>query len=272
MTLGNHQRTGSWRPLMLGMPLVALLILPIVALCFAASPSDILAGAKHPHFTSALWLSLRTSLISMAILVGFGTPLAWWLATAPRRRTRWLEMFVDLPIILPPAVVGVALLLAFGHQGLLGRPLHVMGLSVSFTSTAVVLAQIVVAAPFYLQSAASAFRRIDSDQILVARTLGQSPMGAFMRVTLPMALPGISVGAALAWARALGEFGATLLFAGNLPGTTQTVPLAIYAALETDVRIAIALSLVLAAFAIFLLAIVRTSPRLMNLGLERHES
>lgn len=256
----------------MSMPLVVLLVLPIVALCFAASPSEILAGARHPHFATALWLSLRTSVVSMVVLIVLGTPLAWWLATAPRGRVRWLEIFVDLPIVLPPAVVGVALLLTFGQQGLLGDSLSFLGLEMSFTSAAVILAQIVVAAPFFLQSAASAFRRVDSDQILVARTLGQSPTGVFIRVTLPLALPGIAVGAALAWARALGEFGATLLFAGNLPGTTQTVPLAIYSALETDVRTAIALSLVLAAFAIFLLAIVRAAPGLITQGMKRNHS
>jgi molybdate transport system permease protein len=196
----------------------------------------------------------------MAIVVGTGTPLAWWLAVAPARRTRWIELLVDLPIVVPPAVVGIALLQTFGRSGLLGGALEVVGVRVPFTTLAVVLAQVVVSAPFYVQSAAAAFRRVDPDLLIVARTLGQSPSGAFLRVAVPLATPGLIGGAALSWARALGEFGATLLFAGNLPGTTQTMPLAIYSALESDVRVAVALSLVLAAMAILLLLGLRAAP------------
>lgn len=135
-------------------------------------------------------------------------------------------------------------------------------MQVPFTPGAVVLAQVIVSAPFYVQSAAAAFRRVDRDLLLVARTLGQGPAGAFLRVAVPVALPGLVGGAALAWARAIGEFGATLLFAGNLPGTTQTVPLAIYMALESDVRAALALSLVLAGAAVVLLLALRGVPAL----------
>jgi molybdate transport system permease protein len=136
-----------------------------------------------------------------------------------------------------------------------------LGVQIPFTTIAVVLAQIVVSAPFYIQAAAAAFRRVDPDLLLVGRTLGQSSSGAFFRVAVPLALPGLISGAALSWARALGEFGATLLFAGNLTGTTQTMPLAIYMALESDVRVALALSLVLAAVSVLLLFGLRLAPR-----------
>src|SRR5690606_7726448 len=132
------------------------------------------------------------------------------------------------PVVLPPAVVGVALLQAFGHRGLLGPVLDSLSLRVPFTESAVVLAQLVVSAPFFVQAGANAFRKVDADVILVARALGATRSIAFRRVAVPIALPGLIVGASLAWARALGEFGATLLFAGNMTGKTQTMPLAIY--------------------------------------------
>jgi molybdate transport system permease protein len=168
-----------------------------------------------------------------------------------------------LPVVIPPAVLGVALLETFGRRGLLGGALDGLGLALPFSTAAVVVAQIVVSAPFYVQAASSAFRRVDADLLLVARTLGASPAGAFVRVGVPLALPGLLGGAALCWARALGEFGATLLFAGNLPGTTQTMPLAIYATLESDLRAATSLSVALAAIAVSLLLVLRAAPRLL---------
>lgn len=252
--------TGGWPVLLVAAPVLGLLVLPLVALALASSPADLAAGVADPLFAPALWLSARTTVVSLTVIVLGGTPLAWWLASAPPHRTRWVEVLVDLPVVIPPAVVGIALLQTFGRGGLLGAQLTALGIQIPFTTTAVVLAQIVVAAPFYVQAAAAAFRRIDPDLLLVARTLGQSPAGAFRRVALPLAVPGLVGGAALSWARALGEFGATLLFAGNLPGTTQTMPLAIYMALESDVRVALALSLVLAGVSVLLLFALRMAP------------
>jgi molybdate transport system permease protein len=240
--------------------MLALLVVPLLALGLASSPRDLVDSLGDPLFGPALALSARTSLLSLAIIVGTGTPLAWWLAVAPARRTRVVEVLVDLPIVMPPAVVGIALLQTFGRSGLFGAQLQAMGIQVPFTTTAVVLAQVVVSAPFYVQAAAAAFRRVDLDLLIVGRTLGHSSRGAFLRIAVPLALPGLVGGAALAWARALGEFGATLLFAGNLPGTTQTMPLAIYMALESDVRVAVALSLVLAAVSVLLLFALRAAP------------
>jgi molybdate transport system permease protein len=253
---------GRWPVALAAAPMLLLLALPVGALLASSSPSALASGVRHPLFGPALALSARTTVVSLALVVLAGTPLAWWLAVAPRRATRAVELLVDLPIVLPPAVVGIALLETFGRRGVLGPALDALGVQVPFTPGAVVLAQVIVSAPFYVQSAAAAFRRVDRDLLLVARTLGQGPAGAFLRVAVPVALPGLVGGAALAWARAIGEFGATLLFAGNLPGTTQTVPLAIYMALESDVRAALALSLVLAGAAVVLLLALRGVPAL----------
>lgn len=254
MTSGRHLLRLAATPLLL------LLVLPLAALLVAASPADLARGMGSPLFGPALRLSARTTATSLAVVVLGGTPLAWWLSVRTGRGPRMVEALVDLPIVVPPAVMGIALLETFGRSGIFGDVLVTVGIQIPFTTTAVVLAQVVVSAPFYVQSAAAAFRRVDTDLLIVARTLGETRRGAFLRVAVPIALPGLIGGAALAWARALGEFGATLLFAGNLPGTTQTMPLAIYVALESDVRVAIALSLVLAAVSVLLLLVLRLTP------------
>ena len=235
--------------------------LPIVALVLASTPSDIAAGARHPLFLPALALSARTTAVSIIVIAVAGTPLAWWLARGTGRLKRAAEVLIDLPIVLPPAVMGIALLQAFGPSGLLAPPLAALGLTLPFTSIAVVLAQVAVSAPFYIQGAATAFRAVDEDLLIVARTLGQSQAGAFLRVAVPIALPGMVTAGALSWARALGEFGATLFFAGNLASATQTMPLAIYTALESDSRTAVALALFLAAASTLLLVPLRMVPR-----------
>ena len=241
----------------LGATLVGLLILPLVALVLSTSAADIRAGLSHPLFAPALWLSVRTTLIGLTLTVILGTPLAWWLATSSSRAAHVTAVLVEIPIVIPPAVVGVGLLKTFGRQGLLGPALDSLSVRVPFTESAVVLAQLVVSAPFFVQAAANAFRKVDEDVVIVARTLGASRGIAFLRVAIPIALAGLVVGGSLAWARALGEFGATLLFAGNMTGKTQTMPLAIYMALESDVRVAVVLSLVLAGVGVLLLAAIR---------------
>lgn len=246
----------SWPTIVLGLGLLAVLLLPLLALALGSSPTELYQALTHPVVLPALALSARTSVTSLAIVVITGTPLAWMLARSRHRGARWLETVLELPIVIPPAVMGVALLLAFGRQGLVGSWLHAWGLSIPFSSTAVVLAQIAVAAPFYVRSAVAGFSAVDEDLLLVARTLGASRTRVLLRIAVPLALPSLLGGAALCWARAVGEFGATLLFAGSFPGTTQTLPLAIYAAFETDVQVAAAIALVLAiaAFAALLLA------------------
>ncbi|MGB8329914.1 MAG: molybdate ABC transporter permease subunit [Polyangiales bacterium] len=259
--------TTTWaRPVAwgLGVLLFGLIVLPVLSLALSSSPADLAAGVHHPLFLPALTLSARTTLLSLVLVVLAGTPLAWWLAVGPTRYTRIVELLIVLPVVIPPAVLGVALLETFGRSGLLGPALTNVGIQVPFTTAAVVLAQVVVSAPFYIESAAIAFRKVDLDLLLVARTLGASPTAAFFRIAVPVAFVGLRGGAALAYARSIGEFGATLLFAGNLSGTTQTMPLAIYMALESDVRVALAISLVLVGIAIVLLLVVRIGPQALS--------
>jgi molybdate transport system permease protein len=241
----------------LGGGLLAFLLLPIVALFLTSGPSAWLAGLRHPLTAPALLLSVTTTFISLSIILVFGTPLAWWLARTDTRAARAVETFVQLPIVIPPAVAGLALLLAFGRQGLVGPWLLAAGIDSAFSTTAVVLAQTFVAAPFYVQAATSSFAALDPNLMIVARTLGASPTRVLFRIALPIARRGLVAGAALAWARALGEFGATLMFAGNLSGRTQTLPLAVYTALESDIRAAQALAVLLVLVAMALLFLLR---------------
>jgi molybdate transport system permease protein len=215
---------------LLGGGMLVFLVLPVVALFVTGTPTDWLAGLRHPITVPALLLSLRTTALSLTALVVLGTPLAWWLARSEARVARIVETAVQLPIVVPPAVAGLALLLAFGSRGLLGPLLEGLGADIAFSTIAVVLAQVFVAAPFYIQAATAAFAGIDENLLVVARTLGAGPAAVLFRVALPLARRGLVAGAALAWARALGEFGATLMFAGDVPGRTNTMPLEIYTA------------------------------------------
>lgn len=240
--------------------LLLLLVLPVGALLVGGAAGDLATAARDPAVAPAVWLTLRTSLTALALIVVSGTPLAWWLATSRGSLPQVVGALVDLPVVVPPAVLGVGLLLALGPQAPLGAALASVGLALPFTEPAVVVAQVVVAAPFYIQAAASAFRRVDPDLLIVAHTLGASPPEAFLRVALPLAAPGLVAGASLAWARAVGEFGATLLFAGNLPGVTQTLPLAVLSAMEGRLEVALALSLVLLGLGFVALLGVRAVP------------
>ncbi len=246
--------------LLLGLPLAVFIALPVVALIGSASWAEVRAALGHPMLAGAAALSVQTTALSLAVIVVGGTPLAWWLARSGGVSARVVGTIVELPIVIPPAVIGVALLEAYGRGGLLGPWLAQAGWSVPFSASAVVIAQVVVAAPFYVQSAAAGFRRVEGDLMLVAQTLGATPLGAFFRVAVPGAAPALVSGAALCWARALGEFGATLLFAGNMAGRTQTMPLAIFSALEVDVALARALALVLGGAAFAALLALRLAP------------
>ena len=237
--------------------MLAFLLVPVVALFVTGTPADWLAGIRHPITAPALVLSMVTTALSLAVLVVFGTPLAWWLGRSESRAARLIETVVQLPIVVPPAVAGLALLLAFGRRGLIGPLLEGLGINIAFSTVAVVLAQVFVAAPFYIQAATAAFAGIDENLLVVARTLGARPATVLVRVALPLARRGLVAGAALAWARALGEFGATLMFAGNLSGRTQTLPLAVYTALESDVRAAQALAVILVVIALAVIVFLR---------------
>ena len=272
--MSNGVRPGEWGargrlaalawPLALGGLsglLLLVVLLPLAGLLFTAAPGDLVRGLGDALVGPAIRLTLLTTTASLAVVVVGGTPLAWLIARGRSRAWRTLETVLELPVVLPPAVAGVALLLAFGRRGLLGPALGAVGIGLPFTGAAVVLAQSFVAAPFYVQAAIVAFRRLDADQVLVARTLGASWPRGFFTVALPLSSGALAGGAALSWARALGEFGATLMFAGNLPGRTQTLPLAIYTAMESDVRTAQSLSIVMVAVAFALLVAVRAGAR-----------
>lgn len=221
--------------LFIGLPLIALLVR-------AFGEERFLDSLSSPIALHALRLSAVTSAISMAVIVVVGTPFAYLLARRESWALRIADRLVELPIVLPPVVAGVAMLMAFGRLGLLGRPLEAAGIVLPFTTTAVVFAQVFVSGPFYIRAAKLGFQAVAQDYEEVSQTLGQSPWRTFWRVTLPLAWPGLVGGLALAWARALSEFGATIMFAGNLMGQTQTMPLAILTAMESDVPAALVLS------------------------------
>lgn len=241
----------------LGGLLLAFLGLPLLALLLGSTPGMLLEGLRQHEVGPALRLSLGTTLASLLVVVLLGTPLAWLLTQGRGRRLEVLETLVQLPIVVPPAVAGVAMLLAFGRRGILSGVLYPEEASLAFTTLAVVFAQVFVSAPFFVQAAVSAFRRIDPEVLVVARSLGAGPGRLLLKVAVPIAAPGLLAGAVMSWARALGEFGATLMFAGNLPGVTQTLPLAIYTALESDFGVARALSVLLVLVALGLLLLVR---------------
>jgi molybdate transport system permease protein len=236
---------------------VALFTLPVVALLVRAPWRGILDALREPGAGTALRLSLVTSILATAVALVLGVPLAWLQARVEFPGRRLVRAITTLPMVLPPVVGGVALLLAFGRRGLLGRPLNAVGIHLPFTVAGAVLAEAFVAMPFLVLTVEAGFRAVDTDLEVAARALGASPWKVFRRVTLPLARPSLVAGAVLCWARALGEFGATITFAGNYPGRTQTLPLSIYSALERGSDSAIALSLVLLVIAVAVLTALR---------------
>lgn len=236
--------------------LLAFLFLPLISVFISRSPLELISNLNSNIAYQALVLSLQTTLTSLAIIVVFGTPLAYWVAKYSFRGKRILEVALQMPIVVPPAVAGVGLILVFGNLGLLGGTLSVLGIGVAFTAVAVIMAQVFISAAFYVFAARQAFEAVDDELLAVSRTLGESPWRTFRRITVPLALPGLISGAALSLARALGEFGATIVFAGNLPGSTQTLPLAIFTALQANFDVAVAISALLLSVAFILLLLV----------------
>jgi len=237
---------------------LAFLVLPLLGLLIRAPWSDLGSQLGSSAVREALRLSLVTATIATGVSLVLGVPLAWLLARTEFPGRRVVRAFVTLPLVLPPVVGGVALLLVLGRNGIVGRWLDdTFGYTLPFTTTGVVVAEAFVAMPFLVISVEGALRAADPRYEEAAATLGASRWTAFRRVTLPLIAPGIAAGAVLAWARALGEFGATITFAGNFPGETQTMPLAVYLALETDPEAAIVLSLVLLAVSVLILAGLR---------------
>jgi molybdate transport system permease protein len=220
---------------------LAFLVLPVLAIFLQVPPSDLIASLGDPAATDALKLSLQTTLTALAIIVVIGTPAAWLLATRRFPARPLAITLVELPLVLPPAVAGIGLLAALGPQGLLAP----LGVKVALSTAAVVIALTFVSAPYYIRQAQAAFAAVDRTWLDASRTLGAGEARTLARVAVPAALPGLAAGLALACGRALGEFGATLMFAGSFRGITQTVPLAIYERFATDFTGALALSAVL---------------------------
>ena len=206
-----------------------------------------MAGLRSEEARESLWLSLQTSLISLAIMVVFGTPIAHLLATRDFRGRTLVVTAFELPLVLPPAVAGLGLLMAFGRRGLLGEELNALGLQIPFTKLAVVMAMTFVASPLYVRQAIAAFEAVDRTLLDASRTLGAGSARTFWRVAVPLAGSGLGAGAALGWARAVGEFGATIIFAGSLAGITRTAPIEIYVGLADNLDAGLATAAVLIA-------------------------
>jgi molybdate transport system permease protein len=259
LRLGRHGR--SRIPLALLLPAIVglgFLVLPLAGLILRTPWATLPQRLSEPGILTALGLSLQTATLATLLCMLFGVPLAWLLARTDFPGRRLVRALVTVPLVLPPVVGGVALLLVFGRRGLVGSWLDAtFGVTLPFTTAGVVLAEAFVAMPFLVIAVEGALRGADTRYEEAAATLGASRWAAFTRVTLPLVAPGIAAGGVLCWARALGEFGATITFAGNFPGRTQTMPLAVYLALETDLQAAIVLSLVLLAVSVTILVALR---------------
>ena len=240
--------------------LVTFLALPFVALLLRVSPTQLVARLGEPVVLDALRLSLLTSVAATAAVVLLGIPVAYLLATRNFAGKRVVEVLIDLPMVLPPTVAGFALLMAFGRAGLAGQSLSAFGITLPFTTAGVVVAQVFMAVPFMVGPARAGFAGVDRKLVEAASALRASESFTFFRVVLPLAMPSIVAGIAMSCARALGEFGATITFAGNFPGTTQTMPLAVYIALQSDLDTAVVLSVLLLVMAFGLLLGLRSAP------------
>ena len=236
---------------------LTFLTLPLVAIFVDVGPGRLLSSLDDPGALDALLLSLQVTAISLGLIVALGTPAAWYLASRSFRGRALAITLVELPLVVPPAVAGIGLLAALGPEGILGGTLADAGVELVFQTAGVVVALTFVASPFYLRQALSAFSALDPALVEASRTLGAGEARTFARVVVPNAMPGLVAGAALAWGRALGEFGATLVFAGSLSGVTQTAPLAIYERLGDDFTAALALSAVLVAVSAAILLAVK---------------
>jgi len=238
---------------------LGFLLLPIVAIFVHTEPGNLLSQLSNPAVVDALVVSLRASAIAQLVVVAFGTPTAYLLATRRFPGHALVITLVELPLVLPPAVAGLGLLVAFGRNGLLGSTLEVFGVSIPFTQTAVVLAVVFVASPLYLRQAIAAFESVDPNLVAASRTLGAGSTRTFFRVILPLARGGLAAGFALALARGLGEFGATIMFAGSLQGVTQTLPLAIYAEFDRNFDATLAMGALLVVISAALLLTLKLS-------------
>ncbi len=253
----SQRRGGEGWLVAASLPLLLFLALPIVALLLRTPLSEVPNTLRDPVALQAMQLSLVTSTTATALSVLLGLPLAWLIARRRFRGRALLDTLIDLPMVLPPAVAGLALLMAFGRRGLLGAPLNILGVEIVFTPVAVVMAQIFIASPFFVKAAIAGFSAVPDDLEQAARLDGADTLQVVRYVTLPLARDILFSGAAMTWARALGEFGATIIFAGNFPGRTQTMPLAIYLGIEIDINLALTLSMLLLGVAFLVLLVVK---------------
>jgi molybdate transport system permease protein len=248
----------SWLWLtLLSLPMLVFLGLPLVALLVRIPLADLLAYLVRDNVRQALALSMTTTAVAVFLTIFFGTPIAYLLARRSFRGRTILETLIDLPMVLPPSVAGIALLVAFGRRGLLGQHLSAWGIELAFTQSAVVLAQVFVAAPLYIKAAMTGFMGVERELEDAAALDGAGGWQVFRQITLPLAWTSLFSGVVTTWARALGEFGATIIFAGNFIGRTQTMPLAIYQGFEQDINVAITLSVILLAISFGVLFLVK---------------
>lgn len=255
----NPRRHLRWPLIVLAAPLLVLIIVPPFALLARTTPTTLLQYLESSAVMQAIVLSLWTSALSLLLTILFGTPLAYLLG----RRTFFgkpvLEVLIDWPIVLPPAVAGIALLMTLGRRGLIGAWLWRAGIEIPFTPIAVIIAQTFVACPYYIKAASVGFSSIGQGLLDAAALDGATPLQRFNHVSIPLAMRSLVVGAALTWSRALGEFGATIIFAGNYPGRTQTMPLAVYIGFEIDIRQALTLAAILLIISFGLLLGIRAA-------------
>ncbi len=238
-------------------PLLLLFTLPLLALFLRTSPPEFLQTLKQSQVVQAVSLSLFSSLITTVITIIFGMPVSYVLSKRKSRFIRAIDTIVDLPTVLPPSVAGVALLMAFGRNGILGQSFADWGITIPFTTIAVIIAQIFIASPLFVKAVAIGFSSINTELEQAAALDGANQWQIFRYITISLSAAHIVTGSVMTWARALGEFGATIIFAGNFPGRTQTMPLAIYIGFEIDMRIALTLTVILILFSFFTLALVK---------------
>ena len=239
---------------------LSFLVVPILAIFLRVSPSTLVAALGSSVARDALVVTLETTLVAQLLIIALGTPTAYLLATRRFRGRVVAVTLVELPLVLPPAVAGIGLLATFGRLGLLGSSLSALGIEIAFTKVAVVLAVMFVAGPFYIRTAIAAFADVDPTLSEAARTLGSGPWRTFRRVALPLATAGLGAGAALSFARGIGEFGATIMFAGSLQGVTQTLSLAVYEQFDVDFDTALAIGAELVVISAAVLIAVKVVP------------
>jgi molybdate transport system permease protein len=251
--------TSTWRDpwWLTSLPMLLFLALPLFALLLSIPPGQLLENMGKPQVKQAILISIKTTTITTGVTILFGTPVAYLLARRRFPFRRAVDTLIDLPIVLPPAVAGVALLITFGRQGLIGSWLAEFGIHIAFTQVAVIMAQTFVAAPFYIKAASIGFAAVNTDLEQAASIDGAGTWQVFRHVTVPLAWAAMLSGSVMTWARALGEFGATILFAGNYLGRTQTMPLAIYIGFELDLDIALTLAAIMVVLSFLVLFFVK---------------